>query len=136
MLHASYGFGGFLSPLVATAFVTAGLKWSLYFAVTMSVAFTSLVLHVLAFKLEKEPQSATTDATDLGSLDNDARQEGTNQPAVDVQINGAKDSESVKSPLVWTIAGFLFLCTSRYHTIQHLLTGDSSHRRWCRSLYR
>lgn len=54
-MHGAYGFGGLCSPLVATAFVQAGIKWSFFFSVSLSFAFTNVCILYLTFWRDNAP---------------------------------------------------------------------------------
>lgn len=48
-LHGAYGLGGLLAPLVATLFVQRGLKFSLFFAVSLGMAAVNVVVLFFTF---------------------------------------------------------------------------------------
>jgi fucose permease len=43
-LHGSYGIGGTIGPLIATALVSAGARWSLYYVLPLAVVLANLGL--------------------------------------------------------------------------------------------
>ncbi|KAK9899797.1 MFS general substrate transporter [Cystobasidium minutum MCA 4210] len=63
-LHGAYGLGGLLSPLVATAFVQAGIKWSFFFSVSLSFAFTNVCILYLTFWRDNAPMDHEQDRPD------------------------------------------------------------------------
>ncbi|KAH8925116.1 MFS general substrate transporter, partial [Atractiella rhizophila] len=58
LLHSFYGLGGVISPLVATAFVSSGIKFSYFYLITLGVCAMNVALLVHAFRLKPEPLPA------------------------------------------------------------------------------
>lgn len=61
--HGSYGIGGIVAPLFATAMVSSGIRWSFFYTINLAVAVINLVYSTWAFyNFEKdnptEPQMA------------------------------------------------------------------------------
>lgn len=54
-LHGAYGLGALASPLVATAFVEAGIKFSFFFSVSLAIAATDVLVLFLCFWRDREP---------------------------------------------------------------------------------
>lgn len=48
--HGSYGIGGTIAPLIATALVTHGRVWSTFYFVSLSVTLLNLVLAFITFR--------------------------------------------------------------------------------------
>jgi len=48
--HGSYGIGGTLGPLMATALVTHGHVWSIFYFISLSVTLLNLVLAFITFR--------------------------------------------------------------------------------------
>ena len=49
-LHGSYGIGGTIGPLVATALVTHGRAWSTFYFITLAATISNLVLAYVSFR--------------------------------------------------------------------------------------
>ena len=49
-LHGSYGIGGTVGPLIATALVTHGRPWSTFYFITLAVALTNLTMAFTTFR--------------------------------------------------------------------------------------
>ncbi|CZR50442.1 related to MFS efflux transporter [Phialocephala subalpina] len=47
--HGSYGFGGVLGPIMATALVSSGVLWSRFYLITLGIRFFSLALSGWSF---------------------------------------------------------------------------------------
>lgn len=56
-LHAMYGIGGLAGPIVATAFVSSGIRFSYFFAVSLGIAGLACVILLLAFCLRATESS-------------------------------------------------------------------------------
>ncbi|KAJ5101770.1 hypothetical protein NUU61_003992 [Penicillium alfredii] len=61
--HGAYGIGGTIAPLFATAMVSAGIRWSFFYTITLAVSITNLAYSAWAFynfenESEVEPQMA------------------------------------------------------------------------------
>lgn len=54
-LHGAYGLGALASPLVATAFVEAGIKFSYFFSVSLAIAATDVLVLFMCFWRDREP---------------------------------------------------------------------------------
>lgn len=54
-LHGAYGLGALASPLVATAFVESGIKFSFFFSVSLAIACTDVLVLFLCFWRDHEP---------------------------------------------------------------------------------
>ena len=57
-LHGSYGVGGTIGPLVATALVTRGKVWSNFYFITLSIALTNLAFAFYIFRNHGEDSPA------------------------------------------------------------------------------
>ncbi|KAH8915700.1 MFS general substrate transporter, partial [Atractiella rhizophila] len=75
LLHAFYGLGALISPLIATAFVSSGIKFSYFWLVTLGLGVVNFLLLLSMFRLERE--SAAEDSSE--------RQEGQEMAAVGVR---------------------------------------------------
>jgi fucose permease len=54
-MHGCYGVGGIVSPLIATAMVSRGIRWSYFYFISLSLAISSLPLTAWSFwNYEKE----------------------------------------------------------------------------------
>ncbi|KAL2221811.1 putative MFS efflux transporter [Thermoascus aurantiacus ATCC 26904] len=49
-LHGSYGIGGTIGPLIATALASHGVPWSFYYTITLAMSLCNLVLAAYAFR--------------------------------------------------------------------------------------
>ena len=49
-MHALYGLGGIISPIVATTMITHGAKWSYFYVIPLTFSVISLVFMGWAFK--------------------------------------------------------------------------------------
>jgi fucose permease len=71
--HASYGIGGILGPLVATAIVGSGRRWSVFYFLTLSLAVINCSTAFLSFRgfeaesASTEPLFIATERPELGS---------------------------------------------------------------------
>lgn len=54
-LHCAYGLGAFASPLVATAFIQSGVRFSYFFAVSLGVTATDILVLFRFFWRGGEP---------------------------------------------------------------------------------
>lgn len=48
-LHGAYGIGGTITPLIATAIVSNGIQWALFYAIPLAIAVTNLAFAWWAF---------------------------------------------------------------------------------------
>ncbi|KAJ5227015.1 uncharacterized protein N7469_007021 [Penicillium citrinum] len=48
-VHGAYGIGGTVSPLFATAMVSSGIRWSVFYAITLAFCLFNLVYSAWAF---------------------------------------------------------------------------------------
>ncbi|GIJ86131.1 hypothetical protein Asppvi_005005 [Aspergillus pseudoviridinutans] len=54
-LHGAYGIGGIMGPLIATAMVSDGVQWSLYYSINLALAVFNLAFAMWTFRgYEKE----------------------------------------------------------------------------------
>ena len=72
MIGQQQGLGGLLSPLVATAFVQAGIRWSFFFSVSLAFAFTNVCILYLTFWRDNAPMDHEQDRSDEPSKAGDA----------------------------------------------------------------
>jgi fucose permease len=57
--HGSYGIGGTIGPLMATAMVSRGIGWSRYYLITLAVCLAGGLASVWSFRgIEDEPQTS------------------------------------------------------------------------------
>ncbi|KAK9465962.1 major facilitator superfamily domain-containing protein [Lipomyces arxii] len=52
IMHGCYGFGGIISPLVATAMVTSGIQWNKFYYVMIAYSITMVISVTLVFRGE------------------------------------------------------------------------------------
>lgn len=78
LMHACYGLGCFISPVLATYLIHKGLKWNQYYLLICCVLIVSLGMSVVLFKTEtnhkfkySEAKNSTHDETDGGLISND-----------------------------------------------------------------
>ncbi|KAJ3551881.1 hypothetical protein NM688_g4454 [Phlebia brevispora] len=82
LLHGVYGFGSFASPQVATAMVTRGIPYNLFYTINIGMNLPILLLVFVAFrKLKKLPEHPTDASASLQA--------------------------TLKNIVVWTLAFFL-----------------------------
>ncbi|KAH9934819.1 MFS general substrate transporter [Fomitopsis serialis] len=72
MLHACYGLGAFVSPLVATRFSTSQ-HWSFHYVVAASIAASNIVILALVFRLRRQ-EDVLADAGQVAPLGESAAQ--------------------------------------------------------------
>ncbi|CAH6723392.1 bypass of stop codon protein 6 [[Candida] jaroonii] len=90
-----YGVGATISPLIATSFVSAGIKWNLYYVILVGLmAITSVVLYI-SFK------GADTDLAPWDFDENDLENEKSETPTELLLL-------SLKSKITWLLAFFVF----------------------------
>ena len=90
-LHGSYGLGGLLSPLIATAMITkAHLKWYIFYYIMIGFAFIELISEVAAFW------------TESGQKFRDANPSSKNK-------TGGRMREALGSQVVWICSVFLLI---------------------------
>ncbi|KAL8745503.1 MAG: hypothetical protein Q9190_002355 [Brigantiaea leucoxantha] len=58
--HGSYGIGGTIGPLMATALVSTGRKWSTFYFISLGVAVANLVFAYWAFRTYEQDNSTQT----------------------------------------------------------------------------
>ncbi|OGE57755.1 hypothetical protein PENARI_c001G01321 [Penicillium arizonense] len=58
LFTGSYGIGGIVAPLFATAMVSAGIRWSFFYAITLAVAAVNLLFAMWAFWKFEDDASA------------------------------------------------------------------------------
>lgn len=49
-LHGSYGIGGIMGPLLATAMASNGIRWSLYYCINLSISVINLAIGAWTFR--------------------------------------------------------------------------------------
>jgi len=49
-LHASYGLGALVCPLAATAFASAGIRFSFFYSISIGLAFINVLTLLYAFR--------------------------------------------------------------------------------------
>ncbi|KAF7115733.1 hypothetical protein CNMCM5793_003236 [Aspergillus hiratsukae] len=49
-MHGSYGIGGIMGPLIATAMVSDGVQWSFYYSINLALAVFNLVFAMWTFR--------------------------------------------------------------------------------------
>ncbi|EAW13062.1 putative MFS efflux transporter [Aspergillus clavatus NRRL 1] len=49
-LHGSYGIGGTMGPLIATAMVSGGVRWSFYYSINLAFSLVNLAFGMWAFR--------------------------------------------------------------------------------------
>lgn len=130
-LHGLYGLGALVAPLVATAFVSAGIRFSYFFAVSLGVAATDVLVLFLTFwrsgpldheeqeePARREPQQVVHDSVESPGIE--LKDLATRQTSIDEMDNtptgerirqsaSAKDMEIYKNKLIWICAIFLLL---------------------------
>ncbi|KAG7665578.1 uncharacterized protein J8A68_000980 [[Candida] subhashii] len=90
-LHGSYGLGASVAPLIATAFVEAGLKWNYYYLVVLGIFFLSSFNSYFSF---------VHDQNDLKAWDE--------VPIGEESENKGLMRESLKNVTTWVAALFVF----------------------------
>lgn len=111
------GLGGTLSPLVSTLFVTSGIRFSYFFAVSLSVAAINMTILLLSFRLERNAEPS-----DSPSANQEPAQEmlppSASAPTVDTEDSaGTSQPKPESNGLVqalrfrtsWIVAVFLCL---------------------------
>ncbi|EGW30347.1 uncharacterized protein SPAPADRAFT_52440 [Spathaspora passalidarum NRRL Y-27907] len=94
--HGCYGLGASASPLIATAFVEAGLKWNYYYLVVLGIFLISTVNTYFAFVHGQE---------DLNPWDEKEQQQ--QQPVLQVKSTGLM-KEALTNKRTWFSALFIF----------------------------
>ena len=67
-MHAGYGIGAAIAPLLATQFVSHGLRWSDYYFITLGLACLSLVGLGITFRNEHSAASSEARSRQRGKL--------------------------------------------------------------------
>ncbi|CAD6574943.1 MAG: hypothetical protein CYPHOPRED_005534 [Cyphobasidiales sp. Tagirdzhanova-0007] len=137
-LHAAYGLGALVAPLVATAFVQNGVQWSRFYAVSIGFTATNVISLVLNFwtdeaemtnvhhihstPIEMEPATlAKIDGDHEDPLDQGQRASehtlGNASPSVITIGRGAKDEAVTGNRTVWIVCFYLLLCLGAEVTI-------------------
>jgi fucose permease len=85
MLHAAYGLGCAISPIVSTRMVAAGLGWNSYYYVLLGWATTNTIIiwityHPKFMKEEEEVETTELTVTDLSVTAGDAPALTTSSP--------------------------------------------------------
>lgn len=57
-LHGSYGIGGTVGPLMATAIASHGIRWSFFYFITLGVTINNIILSVWSFRSYEQENSA------------------------------------------------------------------------------
>ncbi|KAK5089162.1 hypothetical protein LTR05_003386 [Lithohypha guttulata] len=68
-MHGTYGVGGIVAPFVATAMVSQGIRWSLFYAILLALSLISTVAFFWTFR---NYESETTSAQLLTALERTA----------------------------------------------------------------
>jgi hypothetical protein len=120
-LHAAYGLGGALGPTVATIFISSGIKFSYFFAVSLAFAATNVSLLLLTFRLKRD--NSLVEGHEL----TERRPSHTNEDDVEVHERSIQAplnqegglpglAEVLKNKTVLTVSFFLMLyCVSASH---------------------
>ncbi|KAF7588216.1 hypothetical protein BBP40_005999 [Aspergillus hancockii] len=99
-LHGSYGIGGIMGPLIATALASQGVRWSFYYCLTLGLAVFNLAFGAWTFRgYEKELPVQLLNAP----------QQNASQPEHDRGVSSKKYSlkQAVKNKT--TLLGALFI---------------------------
>ena len=88
-MHAGYGGGATIAPILATQFVSHGLRWSDYYFITLGLSCLSLVGLAITFRNEHSADPAA-------SSEARSRQRG-------------KLGLAVRNHVTWVAATFIFL---------------------------
>ena len=126
LLHAFYGFGATISPLVATEFVKREAdRVYLYFAVSLGFAAVTVALLLVVFRLKTEDQvvgrRAVADevvSTDEKHMTQDAEPELAREPEQEVERkkvegSGGKMKRIMKTPAAHFMAFYLAVYVSQ-----------------------
>lgn len=120
IMHGSYGVGGTLGPLIATAMVaSSGFVWSRYYTITLGMAAFNLVFAGWSFwRYEKEitPQPNILSPTEQSPLENQdagmpqdqSNAVSSTQPKVTARSQFTSMAKAVKSKIVLLGALFIF----------------------------
>lgn len=65
ILHCIYGVGGVLSPLIATAFVSTGIQYRYFYAVTMALTIINALILANSFQLAHQYDLEPVSTTDI-----------------------------------------------------------------------
>ncbi|KAK9900205.1 MFS general substrate transporter [Cystobasidium minutum MCA 4210] len=119
-LHGAYGLGGAASPLVATLFVSAGIKFSYFFAVSLGFAAINVTILLCTFRLKRDAiteeehelvervaEDASRDAT--STVENGGRLNTSTSGSPGKKTGQAGMKEVLQNKTVWVISFFLML---------------------------
>ena len=132
-LHGGYGLGGATSPLVATLFVSSGIKFSYFFSVSLAVAALNVLILLLSFRLERDAEPSTAkqalssddSSIPLGTVQSRQTPTSTRPPSREGTVEESDIRQEVSAPIavqeehrgkallrnktVWIVNGFLLL---------------------------
>ncbi|CAL3962831.1 unnamed protein product [Diplocarpon coronariae] len=107
VMHGSYGLGGTIGPLIATAMVTQGnLLWSRYYLLPLSITLLNLALAAWSF-WNYEAEAGMSLLTPLGKIASQAQKYTALEPKVNIKEQMANMLRCLKSKTV--ILGALFI---------------------------
>lgn len=105
ILHASYGLGAMVCPLAATAFASSGIRFSYFYAISISLALFNIAILLVAFKFDyriddgTHVSAATAEEIEMDVKGEDAQVE---QP----KKERGKLQQTLSSRLVWLFSIF------------------------------
>ncbi|KAH8927776.1 MFS general substrate transporter [Atractiella rhizophila] len=107
LLHAFYGLGALISPLIATAFVSSGIKFSFFWLVTLGLGIVNVLLLLLTFRLKRE--AIVEDETPDGQEGEELGSVGTGGEVLRKQVQ--EDDHKAKLKRILTDRNVLILAT-------------------------
>lgn len=114
LLHGFYGLGGMICPTVATAMISHGIKWNLFYLFMVAVTSISLGLSAFAFRMDTPHAynlSISISHDDSNSIIIDSDDEDVErQPKAEKSVLSSSSTivETLKSPLTWLVSFCLF----------------------------
>lgn len=115
LLHGFYGLGGMICPTVATAMISHGIRWNLFYLFMIGATAISLLLSAVAFRMDT-PQAymaslAIQHEQEDRLMEEDDDEFGDSSPAIEKPSHHSTASviiETMKSPLTYLISFSLF----------------------------
>ncbi|KAL8291864.1 hypothetical protein RQP46_002122 [Phenoliferia psychrophenolica] len=109
LLHASYGLGALVCPLAATAFVSAGIKFSYFYSISICLATVNLGMVLGAFKFNYRVDDAVAaNPIELASA--------TSEGGVEAEVNNGTEekakgllTQTFSNSTMWIFSLFIFL---------------------------
>lgn len=102
-LHGSYGIGASVAPLVATAFVKAGIRWNYFYLILLGTLVINIVLTYFSF-VHGVDRNAVNDPPDHSE---EAAEDESDEVEQTQEVSGSLMKQALKNRLTWIMALFV-----------------------------